>query len=126
MPDDDCPVCFGDGYLQNTFGITNRCPACHGSGRRADLGSGIRDVTKTKSSHFRKPAAAAEVKKKRDAPISPTGIQLASEIQASGRFPAETKERLIREIVEYEVSHGSCTKTFVSKMRKKLRSIDGS
>jgi RecJ-like exonuclease len=125
MADEDCPVCFGDGYIQNSFGITNKCPSCHGSGRRADLGARFRDVTKTKDSHFHKPGAAAEEKKKRDAPVSPAGMQLAAEIQTTARFTTARKEGLIREIVEYESSHGSCTKTFVSKMRKKLRTVDG-
>ncbi len=125
MLEDNCPVCFGDGYLKNSFGISNKCPACRGSGRRAEMGPGIRDVTKTKESHFRKPATAAEDKKKRETPISPKGIQLAADIQAIDRLPAETKTLLIREIVGYEGTHGTCTKTFVGKMRKKLRSIGG-
>lgn len=124
MSDDDCPVCFGDRYIQNSFGLTNRCPTCHGSGRRIEAYSGFHDVTKTKPSHFQKPTTPAEEKKKRDAPSTPIGIQLATEIQGNARFNAETKERLIREITEYEGAHGGCTKTFVAKMRKKLRTLD--
>ena len=123
MSEDDCGVCFGDGYLKNSFGISNKCPACHGSVRRADEGAGIRDVTKTKASHFRKPVTEAEEKKRRSTPGSQKGIQLAAEIQALDGLSGATKETLIREIVAYEGTHGTCTKTFVSKMHKRMRTL---
>jgi hypothetical protein len=33
----------------------------------------------------------------------------------------DTKAKLIREIIDYEQSHGSCTQTFVKKIRKQVR-----
>ena len=85
----------------------------------------MRDVTKTKPSHFHKPTTPAEEKKKRDTPSTPNGLQLASEVRASAHCSPEIKERLIREIVEYEGVHSSCTKTFMTKLRKKLKPIAG-
>jgi hypothetical protein len=41
-------------------------------------------------------------------------------VQASG-CSDDTKARLVREIIEYEGSHGSCTKTFTRKVRKQIR-----
>jgi hypothetical protein len=76
-------------------------------------------VTKTKPSHFaqaKKPTAAA----KSTVPTTATGMQLQNEIQAS-KLPEEVKSRLIREIAEYEDSHGTCTQTFCKKIRKQLR-----
>ena len=47
-------------------------------------------------------------------------MQLQSEIQTS-RLPDDVKAKLIREIAEYEDSHGRCTDTFTKKIRKQLR-----
>lgn len=79
----------------------------------------MRDVTKTKPSHHL-PAAARGV-----APAPPSvttfeGGRLAGEIRASGHTE-DMKARLIREIIEYEGTHGSCTQTFQRKIRKQLR-----
>jgi len=121
LHEEGCLVCGGDGQIHNSFGLSNKCPSCHGSGRRHQGESGFRDVTKTKPSHFHKPTTPAEEKIKRTTPSTPNGILLASEVKASPNCSAETKERLIREIVEYEGVHSSCTKTFMTKLRKKLR-----
>jgi hypothetical protein len=80
----------------------------------------MRDVTKTKASHYRQPAQAP-------APGKPTwpqtldGAQLANEVRASASVSEETKALLIRRILEFEASHGSCTQTFLKKVRKQLR-----
>jgi hypothetical protein len=79
----------------------------------------MRDVTKTKPSHHNptnKVAAAA----KPTFPSSFEGVRLANEVQASGLDDA-VKARIVREIIEYEGSHGSCTKTFQQKIRKQFR-----
>jgi hypothetical protein len=81
----------------------------------------MRDVTKTKPSHFHRPATAVEDKPKHDAPTTVGGLRLAGEVRACTHCSNETRERLIREIIEYEGVHGSCTKTFMAKLRKKLR-----
>lgn len=120
LHEEGCLVCGGDGRIHNSFGLSNTCPACHGSGRRSEGIGGFRDVTKTKPSHFRKPVTPAEEKAKRTTPSTPNGLLLASEVQAT-KLSAEIKERLIREIIEYEGVHASCTKTFMTKLRKKLR-----
>jgi hypothetical protein len=33
----------------------------------------------------------------------------------------DVKARLIREIIDYEDSHGQCTQTFIKKVRKQVR-----
>src|SRR5512139_3354934 len=116
MSAESCGVCGGDGRVSNSFGLTTRCPACGGTGRKGDSSSGMRDVTKTKPSHHRpanQPAAAA----KPQFPSSATGVQLANDVQASA-LGDEAKARLVREIIDYEGTHGSCTKTFQQKVRK--------
>ncbi|MFH1811645.1 MAG: molecular chaperone DnaJ [Pseudomonadota bacterium] len=125
MADDVCSACGGDGTIHNSFGLTNRCPNCRGSGRRSEDQALFRDVTKTKPSHHHRPVAPVEEKLKRDAPSSKNGLLLAGDIRGSAQLSAENKELLIREIIEYEGIHGGCTKTFVNKMRKKLRAGDG-
>jgi hypothetical protein len=60
------------------------------------------------------------VQAKPQAPVTFEGSKLAGEVQSSGHS-AEVKARLIREIIEYEGSHGSCTQTFQRKIRKQLR-----
>jgi hypothetical protein len=79
----------------------------------------MRDVTKTKPSHHRgneKAAAPA----KATWPATHDGTVLGNEVKAS-RLSEEQKTRLIREIIEYETSHGKVTHTFMKKLRKQLR-----
>ena len=80
----------------------------------------FRDVTKTKPSHYRQPNQAAVVERIKS-PTTYEGAQLAKEIQGCATLSNETKTRLVREIIDYETSHGKCTKTFVTKIRKQLR-----
>lgn len=120
-----CRVCGGDGQIGNAFGgSATTCPACHGTGRRADdTGSLLRDVTKTKPSHYgvaKKGAAAA----KSNVPSTFEGTALANEVTASA-LSEVAKTRLIREIVEYEETHGKCTQTFTKKIRKQVRPRSG-
>jgi hypothetical protein len=117
-----CRICGGDGRIGNAMGDTKTCPGCHGSGRRAE-DTGYRDVTKTKPSHYRnapakkgEPAASAP-----SGPMSPEGVRLAGEIRECKTIDGDARERLLREIVHYESSHGFCTKTFAKKIRKQLR-----
>jgi hypothetical protein len=53
-------------------------------------------------------------------PTTATGIQLATEIRESG-LDASTKEKVTREIMEHEATHGLCTQTFSKKVRKQIR-----
>ena len=79
----------------------------------------MRDVTKTKPSHHRgneKVAAAA----KATWPSTHDGTVLGNEVKAS-HLAEDVKARLIREVIEYEGSHGKCTQTFMKKVRKQLR-----
>jgi hypothetical protein len=80
---------------------------------------GLRDVTKTKASHHR-PTNKAPVAEKETWPSTPGGARLADEVKASG-LPDHVKERLVREIIQYEGSHGKCTETFTKKLRRQLR-----
>jgi hypothetical protein len=115
-----CGVCGGDGRVSNSFGLTTTCPACHGSGKRSSEPTGFHDVTKTKPSHHRgsnqTPAAEKQVW-----PSTFEGGRLATEVRDSSGSSNETKAKLIREIMEYEGSHGSCTQTFIKKIRKQIR-----
>lgn len=79
----------------------------------------MRDVTKTKPAHQRQSnvVVKAEVQKW---PATPEGSRLADEVKAHGALSAETKQRLTREIIDYEGSHGRCTDTFSKKVRKQL------
>jgi cytochrome c peroxidase len=120
MATDTCGICGGDGRIANAFANTATCPACHGSGRRADQG-GFRDVTKTKPSHHRQPQQAQAAEKKPQWPSTLGGIELAKEVQASGNVSNDTKAKLTREILEYEASHGQCTRTFIKKIRLQIR-----
>lgn len=79
----------------------------------------MRDVTKTKPSHHAS-APKAVPAAKATWPTTHEGTTLATAVNASG-LPAETKARLVREIIEYEGSHGKCTQTFTKKIRKQLR-----
>ena len=78
----------------------------------------MRDVTKTKPSHHQPPKAKAPPGPQ--VPVTFEGGRLAEEVRSSAHT-AEAKARFIREIVEYEGTHGTCTQTFQRKMRKQLR-----
>jgi len=119
MAAETCGICGGDGRIANSFGNTTTCPSCHGSGRRSDDG-GLRDVTKTKPSHFQKPNKVAVVEKQ-NWPSTYEGAQLAKEVQACASVSNETKAKLTREIIDYEGSHGKCTETFTKKIRRQVR-----
>jgi len=114
-----CGICGGDGRIANSFGNQTTCPSCHGSGKRSDDG-GLRDVTKTKPSHFRQPNKQA-VAEKQNWPTTHEGAKLAGEVRDSNTVSKETKEKLTREIIEHEATHGTCTQTFVKKIRKQVR-----
>jgi hypothetical protein len=119
MDGDPCRMCGGDGRIENALGgTTARCPSCHGTGRRAEATFGFHDVTKTKPSHYR-PAAAAPAGPR--VPVTPEGVQLAVEVNASAALAADAKSRLVAEIVLHESTHGRCTKTFIKKIRKQAR-----
>jgi DnaJ-class molecular chaperone len=116
---ESCRVCGGDGRIKNSFGGGEKtCPSCHGNGRRLEEAL-FRDVTKTKPSHHAS-AAKAVAPAKVTWPTTFDGTTLANEVKASS-LPEETKSRLVREIIEYEGSHGKCTQTFTKKVRKQLR-----
>jgi hypothetical protein len=120
MNEESCGICGGDGRIGNSFGLTTSCPGCHGSGRRSTEPAGFHDVTKTKPSHHRG-ASTKELVKKPQWPTTFEGIRLATEVRDSSGCSDESKSKLIREIVEYEGSHGSCTKTFMKKIRAQVR-----
>lgn len=121
MSTETCGVCGGDGGVSNAFGGgSKRCPACHGTGRRSEDTGLLRDVTKTKPSHHRGPSKN-EPEAKQTWPATFEGANLAKEVQASPICTEEVKARLIREIIDYEASHGTCTQTFVKKVRKQVR-----
>ena len=116
-----CGICGGDGRINNSFGNETRCPSCHGTGRRSDDG-GLRDVTKTKPSHHRAPGAPAKVVPvKQTWPTTFEGGKLATDVRDCATLSADTKAKLTREIIDYESTHGTCTQTFVKKIRKQLR-----
>jgi hypothetical protein len=120
MMTESCGICGGDGRIQNSFGGSEKtCPACHGSGRKAE-DTGFRDVTKTKPSHYRTNQAAA-APEKANWPSTFEGGQLAKEVQAASTVSNDTKGKLIREIIEYETTHAKCTQTFIKKVRKQIR-----
>ena len=119
MEVESCRVCGGDGRIGNALGgSTATCPGCHGSGRRAEMSSGFHDVTKTKPSHYR-PAVESSTGPK--GPITPEGMQLALEVNASAALAEDAKARLVAEIMNHESTHGRCTKTFIKKVRKQTR-----
>ena len=119
MEPESCRVCGGDGRIQNSFGGGSKtCPSCHGTGRRVEEPL-WRDVTKTKASHHGGPSKGT-VQEKATAPTTFEGKTLANEVNASG-LSADAKARIVREIMEYEGSHGKCTQTFTKKVRKQLR-----
>ncbi|RYG86149.1 molecular chaperone DnaJ [bacterium] len=115
---ESCGTCGGDRRIANSFGQTATCPSCHGSGRRT-AHEGFHDVTKTKASHHRGPSNAAAAAK----PTWPTtieGIRLATAVRDAKSCPQANKDRLIREIMDHEDTHGQCTKTFAKKIRKEI------
>ena len=120
QPEEVCATCGGDGYIQNSFGLKDRCPSCRGSGRRAE-DMGFRDVTKTKPSHYNKTNTKGAPAPKPTWPVTFEGGQLATEVRDSKTISQESKDRLIREIMEHETSHGQCTQTFIKKVRKQIR-----
>jgi hypothetical protein len=118
---DACGVCGGDGRIANSFSGTDaRCPACLGSGRRSG-DTGLRDVTKTKPSHYQKPNRAPAAPTKPQWPTTFEGDKLAVEVRDAATVSNETKARLTREIIEHEATHGTCTQTFIKKVRKQVR-----
>jgi hypothetical protein len=117
--DEVCGVCGGDKRIGNSFGLTTTCPSCHGSGRRAEA-HGFHDVTKTKPSHHRQ-SNTAPVAEKQTWPATFEGGQLATEVRDSKIATSDVKAKLIREIIDYEQSHGQCTQTFTKKIRKQVR-----
>jgi RecJ-like exonuclease len=120
MEIETCRTCGGDGRIGNALGgSTATCPSCHGSGRRAESAPRFHDVTKTKASHYDRPASAAPAGPK--APVTAEGTQLANEVSACAALAEDAKTRLIAEIMAHESSHGRCTKTFIKKIRKQTR-----
>ena len=118
MEHESCRMCGGDGRVSNSFGGSSKtCPSCHGNGRRS-IEPLFRDVTKTKASHHHPSTKVAAPKP--DAPTTFEGIKLANEVKASS-LSDDAKTKLVREIMEYEGSHGKCTETFSKKVRKQFR-----
>lgn len=119
MDGDPCRTCGGDGRIDNALGGTSaRCPSCHGTGRRAELTYGFHDVTKTKPSHHQAPGPASYGPR---VAVTPEAVQLSSEVSASPVLSADAKTRLLAEILNHELTHGRCTKTFLKKVRKQAR-----
>jgi hypothetical protein len=116
---DTCGTCGGDRRIANSFGSTTTCPSCHGSGRRAEDG-GFRDVTKTKPSHHAQ-TNRAPVAAKQTWPSTFEGAALATEVKDCKTVSEDTKARITREIIEHESTHGTCTQTFIKKVRKQVR-----
>jgi hypothetical protein len=77
------------------------------------------DVTKTKPSHHG-PSSKAAAPVKATWPSTYEGTQLADEVKGSS-LSEDVKSRLIREIIDYEGSHGKCTQTFTKKIRKQVK-----
>jgi hypothetical protein len=115
-----CGICGGDGRIANSFsGSDARCPGCHGTGRRSDDVL-LRDVTKTKPSHYG-PTNKAVPAAKQTWPSTFEGAQLAGEVRDCATLSSDVKARLTREIIDHEATHGKCTQTFLKKVRKQLR-----
>jgi hypothetical protein len=49
-------------------------------------------------------------------------MTLGNEVKASA-LSEDAKSKLIREIIDYESSHGKCTETFTKKVRKQIRPV---
>ena len=82
--------------------------------------TGFRDVTKTKPSHHTQSNRAPVVEKK-EWPSTPEAIRLATEVKDCQYISSETKAKVTREIIEHETIHGTCTQTFMRKVRRQLR-----
>jgi hypothetical protein len=54
-------------------------------------------------------------------PATVEGAGLAAEIRDSKMCTAETKAKLIREVLDHEAARGQCTQTFIKKIRKQVR-----
>jgi hypothetical protein len=54
-------------------------------------------------------------------PSTPAGAQLATEIQNAPALSVDAKAKLTRDIIDHEMTHGQCTKTFLKKVRKQVR-----
>ncbi len=121
MSQDSGGVCGGDGQLANSFGSSARCPACHGTGRRAEDTGVFHDVTKTKASHHKPTNALGTKAEKQTWPVTYEGAKLAEEVKACASLSNDTKSKLTREIMDYEGTHGKCTDTFTKKIRRQLR-----
>jgi hypothetical protein len=67
------------------------------------------------------PASKSEVVAKPQWPTTHAGEQLAIEVRDSTTCSSTEKAKLIREIIDYEGSHGQCTQTFIKKVRKLVR-----
>jgi hypothetical protein len=117
-PEESCGVCGGDRRIGNSFGLTTTCPSCHGTGRRVET-TGFHDVTKTKPSHHRA-TNKAQVVEKATWPVTFEGGKLAEQVRDSTSCTAETKGKLVREIIDHEGSHGLVTQTFIKKIRKQV------
>jgi hypothetical protein len=116
---ESCRVCGGDGRVGNAFGgSSTTCPGCRGTGRRTTSDTLFHDVTKTKPSHHNPTGKNAPAKA--TFPTTPEGSRLGNDVNASG-LSADAKSKLIREILEYENTHGKCTQTFTKKIRKQIR-----
>jgi hypothetical protein len=115
-----CRICGGDGRVGNAFGgSSTTCPGCRGSGRRSTSDTLFHDVTKTKPSHHAS-ASKQVAPAKATWPSTAGGMALGNEVKASA-LSDDAKSKLIREIIEYETSHGTCTQTFTKKVRKRIR-----
>lgn len=120
MERESCRVCGGDGRIGNAFGgSSTSCPGCNGTGRRNVSESLFHDVTKTKPSHHH-PGGKIPAPVKATWPTTFEGAALANEVKSSGVSDA-IKARLVREIIEYETTHGKCTQTFTKKLRRQVR-----
>lgn len=123
MKGDTCSICAGEGRIDGAWGRTTVCPACGGSGRQRAYEDLVRNVTKPDKTRRQGVQAPAE---KQTWPSTFLGQQLATEVRDCPTCPDEAKARLVREIIEYEGSHGQCTKTLTRKVRKQLRATGNS
>ncbi len=78
-------------------------------------------MTKTKPSHYLKSNLKGVAPPKLTWPTTHEGGQLAGEVRDSKTVSQDLKDRLIREIMEHEGTHGHCTQTFIKKVRKQIR-----
>lgn len=114
-------ICGGDGRISNSFGGSSAtCPACHGTGRRGE-DRGFHDVTKTKPEHHGAAAVKGAAPARPKWPTTGEGARLATEINEHPHLSAEVKDKLTRQVIDYEISRGQCTKTFSRIIRKELR-----